>query len=80
MPELVKKLGKREYQVIFRADQELGYEQQDGSYRLKTADIDEIAGVLRQISERNWTLVDLTMSQSALEEIYVNLMTGVCAA
>ncbi len=79
MPALVKKLGKREYQVIFRANQELDYEKQDGNYRLKTADIDEIASVLRQISERNWTLVDLTMSQSALEEIYVNLMTEACA-
>jgi ABC-2 type transport system ATP-binding protein len=79
MPELVKKLGKREYQVIFRADQELNYEKYNGSYRLKTANIDEIAGVLRQISERSWTLVDLIMSQSALEEIYVNLMTEVCA-
>ena len=75
MKELVKRLGKREYQVIFRADQELEYEKKDDNYSLKTADIGEIAAVLRQISDRNWTLVDLSMRQSALEEIYINLMT-----
>lgn len=75
MKELVKKLGKREYQVIFRADQHLDYEKKDDNYSLKTADIAEIAAVLRQISDRNWTLVDLSMRQSALEEIYINLMT-----
>lgn len=77
MSELVKKLGKREYQVVFRADQELNYQKQEGNYTLKTADIAEIADVLRQISDRNWTLVDLSMRQSALEEIYVNLMTDI---
>ncbi len=77
MQELVKKLGKREYQVVFRADQKLNYDRQEGNYTLKTADIGEIAGVLRQISDRNWTLVDLSMRQSALEEIYVNLMTDI---
>lgn len=75
MKELVKRLGKREYQVIFRADQELEYEKMDDNYSLKTADIGEIAAVLRQISDRSWTLVDLSMRQSALEEIYINLMT-----
>jgi ABC-2 type transport system ATP-binding protein len=75
MQELVKKLGKREYQVVFRADQELSYERQNGNYTLKTSDIAEIADVLRQISDRSWTLVDMSMRQSALEEIYVNLMT-----
>jgi ABC-2 type transport system ATP-binding protein len=75
MKELVKRLGKREYQVIFRAGQELDYEKKDDNYSLKTADIGEIAAVLRQISDRNWTLVDLSMRQSALEEIYINLMT-----
>lgn len=77
MSELVKKLGKREYQVVFRADQELNYQKQEGNYTLKTADIAEIADVLRQISDRNWMLVDLSMRQSALEEIYVNLMTDI---
>jgi len=80
MKELVKRLGKREYQVIFRADQELEYEKKDDNYSLKTADIGEIAAVLRQISDRNWTLVDLSMRQSALEEIYINLMTDATVA
>jgi ABC-2 type transport system ATP-binding protein len=75
MQELVKKLGKREYQVIFRADEKLDYQKQDDNYTLKTSDIAEMSGVLKQISERNWTLVDISMRQSALEEIYVNMMT-----
>lgn len=75
MQELVKKLGKREYQVIFRADEKLDYQKQDDNYSLKTSDIAEMSGVLKQISERNWTLVDISMRQSALEEIYVNMMT-----
>jgi ABC-2 type transport system ATP-binding protein len=80
MKELVKRLGKREYQVIFRAEQELDYEKKDDNYSLKTADIGEIAAVLRQISDRNWTLVDLAMRQSALEEIYINLMSDAAIA
>jgi ABC-2 type transport system ATP-binding protein len=75
MQELVKKLGKREYEVIFRADEKLNYDIQDGNYTVKTADISEMAEILRQISDRNWTLVDISMRQSALEEIYVNMMT-----
>ncbi|OGO16154.1 MAG: multidrug ABC transporter ATP-binding protein [Chloroflexi bacterium RBG_16_48_7] len=75
MQDLVKKLGKREYQVIFRTDEKLDYQKQDDNYTLKTSDIAEMSGVLKQISERNWTLVDISMRQSALEEIYVNMMT-----
>jgi ABC-2 type transport system ATP-binding protein len=75
MQELVKKLGKREYQVVFRADEPLNYEKREGNYALKTTDIGEISELLRRISEKNWTLIDISMRQSALEEIYVHLMT-----
>jgi ABC-2 type transport system ATP-binding protein len=74
MEELVKKLGKREYQVIFRTDEKLDYEKQDDNYTLKTSNITEMSEVLKKISDRNWTLVDISMRQSALEEIYVNMM------
>jgi ABC-2 type transport system ATP-binding protein len=74
MAELVKKLGKREYQVIFRTDEKLDYEKQDGNYTLKTSNITDMSEVLKKISDRNWTLVDISMRQSALEEIYVNMM------
>ena len=75
MKELVKRLGKREFQVIFRADCELSYAKTEDNYTLKTTDISEIAGLLKQISEKNWTLVDLSVKQSALEEIYIDLMS-----
>jgi len=80
MQELVKKLGKREYQVIFRTDEKLDYQKQDDNYTVKTSDISEMAEILKKISDRNWALVDISMRQSALEEIYVNMMTEIVAA
>ncbi|WP_424359146.1 ABC transporter ATP-binding protein [Methanocella sp. MCL-LM] len=76
MEAIRKSLGIREYQVIFKADQSLNYEQHDGNYVFKTADIGEIAGLLHTISDNNWALVDLSVRQSALEDIYVKLMTN----
>lgn len=80
MKSLREQLGKREYQIIFRADRALQYEKIEDNYVLKTSDIGEIAGVLKQISDRSWTLVELSVQQSALEEIYINLMadTATC--
>jgi ABC-2 type transport system ATP-binding protein len=42
----------------------------------RTHEIAAIAQVLEQISEHNWALVDLSVKESALEEIYVKLMTA----
>ena len=36
----------------------------------------EMASRLRQISDSGWALVDLSIRQSALEDIYVKLMNG----
>jgi ABC-2 type transport system ATP-binding protein len=76
-------LGQREYQVIFKSDetlddaQEHRFERQDGNYAFRTHEVDAIAAVLEQISAHNWALVDLSVKESALEEIYVKLMTEV---
>ena len=70
------RLGKREYQVIFHADQKLDYEQVNGNYIFRTAEVDAIAGMLETVSANRWTLMDLSMRESALEEIYVKLMTN----
>jgi ABC-2 type transport system ATP-binding protein len=67
-------LGKREYQVVFRSDDELDFERHLGNYIFKTNDVRAMADVLSQISENNWALVDLSVHESALEEIYVKLM------
>jgi ABC-2 type transport system ATP-binding protein len=67
-------LGKREYQVVFKTEEALDYEHHDGNYIFRTHEINEIAGVLEKISENNWALVDLSVKESALEEIYVKLM------
>ena len=69
-------LGKREYQVVFKAGDGLHYEQLDGSYVYRTSQVDEIAVMLKTISANNWALVNLSVSESALEEIYVKLMTN----
>ena len=76
MDALRAKLGKREYQVIFHADQKLDYDQVNGNYIFRTAEVDAIAGMLETVSANKWTLMDLSMRESALEEIYVKLMTS----
>lgn len=74
MENIRKDLGKREYEVKFMSDQRLDYEKKDGNYVYRTADVGEIASLLRNISENNWALVDMSMKESALEDIYVKLM------
>lgn len=70
------RLGRREYQVIFHSDERLDYEQIGGNYVFRTHDVDGIAHMLENVAARGWALVDLSMRESALEEIYVKLMTG----
>lgn len=72
-----ERLGQREYEAIFKADMNLGYERQGDNYVFRTADIRQIASLLEQISESNWTLIDLSVRQSALEEVYVKLIADV---
>jgi ABC-2 type transport system ATP-binding protein len=76
MDAIRSRLGKREYQVIFHADQKLDYEHANGNYVFRTAEVDAIAGMLETVSANGWTLMDLSMRESALEEIYVKLMTN----
>jgi ABC-2 type transport system ATP-binding protein len=76
MDAIRARLGKREYQVIFHSDHKLDYEHVGGNYIFRTADVDAIAGMLETVSANGWTLVDLSMRESALEEIYVKLMTN----
>jgi ABC-2 type transport system ATP-binding protein len=77
MEVIRSKLGKREYQVIFQAAQKLdAYEYIHGSYIFRTGEVDAIARMLETISANGWTLMDLSMRESALEEIYVKLMTN----
>ena len=76
MDAIRSRLGKREYQVIFHADQKLDYEHVNGNYVFRTAEVDAIAGMLETVSANGWTLMDLSMRESALEEIYVKLMTN----
>ncbi len=76
MEAIRARLGKREYQIVFQADKVLDYERLDGNYVFRAAELDEIAGMLETISANKWPLLDLSMKESALEEIYVNMMTG----
>lgn len=76
MEAIRARLGKREYQVIFHTDQKLDYEVVNSNYIFRTAEVDSIAGMLETISANKWTLMDLSMRESALEEIYVKLMTN----
>jgi ABC-2 type transport system ATP-binding protein len=76
MEAIRQTLGRREYKVVFKSDDELAYEQKEGNSVFRTTDISEVASVLETISENNWALVNLSMRESALEDIYVKLMTG----
>jgi ABC-2 type transport system ATP-binding protein len=69
-------LGRREYQVVFRADAQLEMERNDGNYLFHTDDVRAMSEMLGRISENNWALVDLSVQESALEEIYVRLMSS----
>ncbi|MFN8597877.1 MAG: ABC transporter ATP-binding protein [Anaerolineae bacterium] len=74
MDAIRSSLGRREYHVIFKADTPLDYEHHDGNYIFRTDDVKQLAHVLDEISNHNWALVDLSVQESALEEIYVKLM------
>lgn len=76
MEAIRQSLGNREYEVVFKSDDRLDYEQKEGNYVFRTVDVGEIASVLENISENNWALVNLSVRESALEDIYVKLMTG----
>ncbi len=76
MEAIRQSLGHREYEVAFRADAALDYEQVEGNYLFRTTDIAEIASLLEDITDNNWNLVNLSVRQSALEDIYLKLMTG----
>ncbi len=66
--------GKREYEVIFKSEEALDYERKEENYIFRAADVAQIATVLQMISEKNWALIDLSVKQSALEEMYVDIM------
>lgn len=76
MESLRKELGAREYEVTFKAEEELPYERKGENYVFRSADVVRIASILRQVTDCNWALVDLSIRQSALEDIYVRLMNG----
>ncbi len=75
MEAIRESLGSREFQVIFRAYEDLEYEQEEGNYVFRTSEISRIAHMLEAISENDWALVNLSVRESALEDIYVALMT-----
>jgi ABC-2 type transport system ATP-binding protein len=76
MDVIRSRLGRREYQILFHTDQKLDYERVNGNYVFRAGEVDAIARMLETVSANGWTLMDLSMRESALEEIYVKLMTN----
>lgn len=66
-------LGHRQFEVLFQANEQLSYPVQDGHYYARTNDISELSNILDQISKEEWRLLNLSVHESALEEIYVKL-------
>ena len=75
MEAIQERLGRREYEVIFRSDRELDFPKEDGNYVVRASDVGAVASVLERISDNDWALVNLSVRESALEEIYVRLMS-----
>ncbi len=71
-----KSFGKREYEIIFKTDEELDYERKEDNYVFRADDVSRIATLLQMISENNWALIDLSVHQSGLEEMYVDIMSN----
>lgn len=76
MKSIRRSLGNREYEIVFKASAELDYVRDGDNYIFRTADVGQIAPVLKSISENNWALVDLSVQQSTLEDMYVELMSN----
>src|SRR5215510_4119164 len=76
MDVIRSRLGRREYQILFHTDQKLEYERLNGNYVFRAGEVDAIARMLETVSANGWALMDLSMRESALEEIYVKLMTN----
>jgi ABC-2 type transport system ATP-binding protein len=76
MESIRASLGQRECEVYFRSYETLDYPREEDNYVFRTTHISEIATMLEQISANNWALVNLAVRESALEDIYVKLMTG----
>lgn len=74
MDNIRRSLGKREFEIVFKTDEQLDYAKRDDNYIVKTASIEDMANLLRKISEHSWALVDLAIRQSALEDIYLDIM------
>jgi ABC-2 type transport system ATP-binding protein len=74
MDSIRKSLGTREYEILFQSPEKLDYNMSDGNYVFRTSDIGDTASMLKAISDKNWVLVDMSIRQSALEDIYVKLM------
>lgn len=69
-------LGKREFQIVFHAPGALDYDRREDNYVYHTHEIAALSTMLEKISANGWTLIDLSVQESALEEIYVKLMTN----
>jgi len=74
MESIRKRLGRREYEITFSAGESLDYETKEDNYVVRTSDVGQIASVLENIASSGWALIDISIQQSALEDIYVTLM------
>lgn len=76
MDSIRESLGSREFEVVFRTYEELDYPQEEGNYIFRATRISDVASMLEDVSEHKWALVNLSVRESALEDIYVRLMTN----
>jgi len=75
MEAIRQRLGQREYEANFKCDEPPDYEQNNGNHVLRADDVREIADILDRISANKWVLVNLSVTESALKDIRVMMMT-----
>ena len=75
MESIRNSLGQTEYKIVFKANANLGYEKWENQYIFRATDVNELAKVLKEISDNDWALIDLSVQQSALEDMYLKLMS-----
>lgn len=75
MNAIRSRMGRRAYEITFQSPEALDFPIEHGDYVFRTGDIAAFTTMLTTIEARQWTLVQVRTMESALEEIYVDLVT-----
>ena len=75
MAAIRARMGRREYELTFQCAETLDLPIEHGSYVFRTGDVGAFTAMLNRIENSQWTLVQVRTTETALEEIYVDLVS-----